>query len=139
MEELNLVEEENIKEIDEVTNYSIIQKDWLIYKDIIDFKIYNIVLDKYKILFKDNKRNLKVNVIDMTKVEEYNKYIQFNEELIALYESLKNSNNARVFKLISNIIYICSELVDYGNSQDGKENKYLAKIRKYIELKKNKQ
>ena len=73
------------------------------------------------------------------KVEEYNKFIQFNENLISLYEKLKNSNNTqRIYKLISNIIYICSELVDFGNTQESKENKYISKIKKYLTLKNNK-
>ena len=139
LEELNLVEEEDNNEIKEKSDYSIILNDWFSYIDNIDFKKYDIVLSKYKILFKDNKRNIKLNDMKKEKVEEYNKFIQFNENLISLYEKLKNSNNTqRIYKLISNIIYICSELVDFGNTKESKENKYISKIKKYIALKNNK-
>ena len=139
IEELNLVEEdEDNNERDDKSDYSIILEDWFSYLDNINFKKYDIVLSKYKILFNDKKRNVKVNDMNPTKVEEYNKFIQFNENLISLYENLKNiNNNKRIYKLISNIIYICSELVDFGNTQDGKENKYILKIRKYITLRNN--
>ena len=139
-EELDLVEEEENNEKSEKKeklNTSIIIKGWFCYIDNINFKTYDIVLSKYKILFKENKRNLKVKEIKSNKIEEYNKYIKFNENLISLYEKLKN-NNERINKLISNIIYICSELVDYGNTTNGNENEYLTKIRKYIGLKTNK-
>ena len=53
--------------------------------------------------------------------------------MVALYEKLNNKNNdKRMYKLISNIIYICSEIVNYADTKDGKENEYLIKIRKYI-------
>ena len=138
IEELNLVEEEENNERDGKSDYSIVLKDWFSYLDNINFKKYDIVLSKYKILFNDKKRNVKVKDMSPTKVEEYNKFIQFNENLISLYENLKNiNNNKRIYKLISNIIYISSELVDFGNTQDGKENKYITKIRKYITLRNN--
>jgi len=41
-------------------------------------------------------------------------------------------------KIIDNIIYLCSELVNYTNCEGEDDNKYLIKIRKYIELQKNK-
>ena len=138
-EDLDLVEEE-IEEKDEKNeklNPNIIIRDWFCYIDNINFKNYDIVLSKYNILFRDNKRNLKFKEIKSNKLEEYNKYIRFNENLISLYEKLKN-NYERMNKLISNIIYICSELVDYGYSKNGKENEYLLKIKKYINLKTNK-
>lgn len=136
-EELNLVEEdENTNKIIGKKNnwdYSILIKEWFSYQDNIDFKKYDLVLNNYKILFKDIKRKFKVNVLNKEKINEYNKFIQFNEKLIDLYRKLKNNNNKeRIQKFIANIIYICSELVDYANTENGKENEYLIKIRKYI-------
>jgi GTPase involved in cell partitioning and DNA repair len=140
-EELNLIEEEEefneIIEKDKQSDYSILMNEWFSYQDNINFKNYDIVLNKYKLFFKDNKRKMKVKEINSTKIQEYNKYIQFNENLISLYEKIDNSNNERINKMISNIIYICSELVDYGDFQNGKDNEYLMKIRKYI-ISKNK-
>ena len=139
-EELNLVEEEeeiNEKnEKDKQSDYSILMNQWFLYQDNINFKKYDIVLSKYKLFFKDNKRKMKVKEINPNKIQEYNKYIQFNENLISLYEKINNTNNERINKMVSNIIYICSELVDYGDNQNGKENEYLMKIRKYIAFKK---
>ena len=140
-EELNLIEEEEefneIIEKDKQSDYSILMNEWFSYQDNINFKNYDIVLSKYKLFFKDNKRKMKVKEINSTKIQEYNKYIQFNENLISLYEKINNTNNERINKMVSNIIYICSELVDYGDSQNGKDNEYLMKIRKYI-ISKNK-
>ena len=139
-EELNLVEEDeeiNEKnEKDKQSDYSILMNQWFLYQDNINFKKYDIVLSKYKLFFKDNKRKMKVKEINPNKIQEYNKYIQFNENLISLYEKINNTNNERINKMVSNIIYICSELVDYGDNQNGKENEYLMKIRKYIAFKK---
>ena len=134
--ELNLIEEEEefneIIEKDKQSDYSILMNEWFSYQDNINFKNYDIVLSKYKLFFKDNKRKMKVKEINSNKIQEYNKYIQFNENLISLYEKINNTNNERINKMISNIIYICSELVDNGDSQNGKDNEYLMKIRKYI-------
>lgn len=139
--DLNLVSEEDnniINDKDKKSDFSIVIKEWFSYLDKIDFKTFDIVLHKYKIFFKDNKRELKFHEKNENKLKEYNNYILFNEKLISLYQTINsNGNNARIHKLVSNIIYICSELVDYGEPYNGKENEYLVKIRKYIKLKIN--
>ena len=140
IEELNLVEEDEgnnniIEDKNKKYDYSKIMKEWFSYVDYINFSYYTIVISKYKILFKDNQRKLKVKEKNKDKIKEYNNYIKFNEELINLYQKINNNGNKdRIQKLISNIIYICSELVDYGDTPNGKENEYLVKIRKYITL-----
>lgn len=136
-------EEDKIKDIDEIlgnddkSDYSVLKKDWSNFQDIVKFSYYDIVLNEYKILFIDSKINIKFNDKKIDKLDEYNKNIEFNEKLISLYEKLGLNNYAeRVNKLKSNIIYMCSELVDYAENQNGEDNEYLKKIRKYIPLKK---
>lgn len=135
-EEVNLVEEEEINEIkerDDKPSYSILMKEWFNYKDKVNFDNYDIVLNKYKILFSDSKGYLIITDKKKNRIEEFNNHIKFNEKLVELYNKLKNKNNeGRVHKLISNIIYICSELVNYADTTEGKENEYLMKIRKFI-------
>ena len=134
--EVNLVEDELIKDNvdkDEKSKYSELMNQWFSYQDKINFKNYDIVLNKYKILFSDSKGYLKITEKKKNRIEEFNQHIKFNEKMVALYEKLNNKNNdKRMYKLISNIIYICSELVNYADTKDGKENEYLIKIRKYI-------
>jgi hypothetical protein len=132
--EVNLVDDELIKENedkDEKSKYSLLMNQWFSYQDKINFKTYDIVLNKYKILFSDSKGYLKISEKKKNRIEEFNRHIKFNEKMVTLYENLKN-NDKRMYKLISNIIYICSELVNYADTKDGKENEYLIKIRKYI-------
>jgi len=135
--DVNLVDDELIKENenkDENLKYSTLMNQWFSYQDKVNFKNYDIVLNKYKILFSDSKGYLKITEKKKNRIEEFNQHIKFNEEMVALYEKLKNKNNdKRMYKLISNIIYICSELVNYADTKDGKENEYLIKIRKYID------
>ena len=134
--EVNLVDDELIKENvdkDEKSKYSVLMNQRFSYQDKVNFKNYDIVLNKYKILFSDSKGYLKISEKKKNRIEEFNRHIKFNEKMVTLYENLKNKNNdKRMYKLISNIIYICSELVNYADTKDGKENEYLIKIRKYI-------
>ena len=143
LEELCLVEDQhnNINnEKDKKYDYSIIIKEWFTYVDNIKFNQYDIILNKYKIFFRDNKMNIKIKNKNTEKIKEYNNYIKFNENLISLYQKINsNGNKERIQKLVSNIIYICSELVNYGDGDSGNTNEYILKIRKYITLnKKNK-
>ena len=125
--------EDELNEKEEKSEYSILMKEWFSYMDNIDFKKYVIVLKKYKTLFMDDKGKKMVENKKIKTIEEYNKNIEFNEKVIALYEKKNNkSYYKRMHKLISNIIYICSELVSYADTQNGKENEYCTKIRKYI-------
>ena len=140
LEELSLVEDEhnntnNDKE--KKYDYSMIIKEWFTYADIIKFNQYDLVLNKYKIFFRDNKKNIKIKKTNPEKIKEYNNYIKFNENLISLYQKINsNGNKERIHKLVSNIIYICSELVNFGDSDNGNNNEYILKIRKYISLNK---
>ena len=103
----------------------------------VDFKKYELVINKYKIIFNDSKNNFKIKKKSNKKSEEYIKCVDFYEKLIELYNKLKIKKE-RVDKIIDNIIYLCSELVNYSNCEGNDGNKYLLKIRKYIELQKNK-
>jgi len=102
-----------------------------------NFKKYDLIINKYKILFNDAKNNFKIKKKSNKKSEEYIKCVDFYEKLIELYNKLKIKKE-RVDKIIDNIIYLCSELVNYTNCEGNDGNKYLLKIRKYIELQKNK-
>lgn len=60
--EVNLVEDELIKDNvdkDEKSKYSELMNQWFSYQDKVNFKNYDIVLNKYKILFSDSKGYLK--------------------------------------------------------------------------------
>ena len=103
----------------------------------IDFKKYNMVIEKYKILFNGDKNNFKIKEKSEKKIKEYIKCVEFYEKLLELYDKLKIKKERRD-KIIDNIIYLCSELVNYTNCEGEDDNKYLIKIRKYIELQKNK-
>ena len=69
------------------------------------------------------------------KEKELKKCVEFYEKLLELYDTVKNKEN-RVGKVVNNMIYLCSELVNYTYTGNEDENKYLQKIRKYILLKK---
>jgi hypothetical protein len=135
----NLVEEDNnnnnnkIIETEEKSVYSILIKEWFTYQDYIKFNQYDVVLSEYKLLFMDKKINIKFDEKKIDKLEEYDKIIEFNEKVVDLYEKLGYKNDyERLHKLKSNLIYICSDLVDFGETENGQENKYMTKIRKYI-------
>ena len=114
---------------DTTSELSILIEEWNRFKDYIDFKKYTIVIAKYKLLFKDDKRKFKIKTLKKEKICEYNLVIEFYEKIVELYEKFKDSNHEeRKKKFISNIIYLCSELVDNGDAN----NDYVLKIRKYI-------
>lgn len=120
----------NVKK-EEKLNYSILFKDWFIYLDNIDFKQYQLVINNYKLFFNECKKYLKVNSVDNSLIREYNEVINFYEKVIIFYE-MKNdkNNNERIKVLSSNIIVICSELINYDKNK--KDNEYLLKIQKYL-------
>ena len=134
LDEIKLVLNENI--IDK--NKEFFEQINLINMDnIIDFTKYDFVINKYKILFNDIKNNFKIKEKSEKKIKEYIKCVEFYEKLLELYDKLKIKKE-RVDKIIDNIIYLCSELVNYTNCEGEDSNKYLIKIRKYIEIQKNK-
>lgn len=98
-------------------------------------KKYDIIIEKYKIFFNDDKNNFKIRAKSENKVKELKKCVEFYEKLLELYDTVKNKEN-RVEKVVNNMIYLCSELVNYTYTGNEDENKYLQKIRKYILLQK---
>jgi len=116
-------------------NYSILIKEWFIYIDNIDFSKYDIVVNIYQMIFNDYRGNLNISDGDKNKIEDYNKLIEFYEKLITFYENKKNKNkNEILHKIISNIIYLCSELVNYAKNLNKNENEYLLKVKKYLNM-----
>ena len=113
-------------------NYSIIIKEWLDYLDNIDFKKYENIASIYQMIFNEYRGNLKINDEEQNTIEEYNKLIQFYEKIVIYYENKKEKNNERVHKIIGNIIYICSELINNSKTQNKNENEYLLKAKKYL-------
>ena len=131
-EEINTDEKNEIKK-KEKYNYSILIKEWFTYIDSNNFNKYELVLDEYKMLFSEYRGKLVNENIDQKQIDEYNKYIEFYEKLITYYENKKDkNNNERIHKFIAEIIYICSELVNYAQNKKWKENEYLLKVKKYI-------
>lgn len=117
----------------EKKNYSILIKEWFTYLDMNDFKKYDLVLEEYRIIFSGFRGNLDIKEGDNTIIDKYNKYITFYEKIISLYENKndKNSKN-RIKQLIGEIIYLCSELVNYAQNKKWENNEYLLKVKKYV-------
>ena len=44
----------------------------------------------------------------------------------------REENNERIHKIISDLIYLCSELVNYDTNKKKIDNQYLLKIKKYL-------
>ena len=140
-DEINEIKEKEEKEEKDEKegklSYSKLMKEWIAFQKNIKFEDYDIVLNEYIILFSDNRGYLKFDDTKDNKIKELNKHIEFNEKLVTLYDKLNNKNNDyRKHKLISNIIYLCSELVSYSDSSDENGNEYMSKIRKYINTQK---
>ena len=83
-----------------------------------------------------------MNILELTTGKDLNfnecdKLIEFYERIIEYYESQKTSNNninnkERESKLISNLIYLCSELINFNKTQSKKNNKYFLTMKKYV-------
>ena len=133
-EEKDVKKEIKINEIKqkEKYNYSLLVKEWLNYLDNIDFKNFENVVNIYQMIFNEYRGNLKINDEDKNKIEEYDKLIKFYEKIVIYYENKKEKNNERVHKIIGNIIYICSELINNSKTQKKEENEYLLKAKKYL-------
>ncbi len=115
-------------------NYSILIKEWFTYMDRIDFTKYEIVINKYDMLFNESRESLKIKEVNVSEIEEYSKLINFYEKLINYYENEKNKNyKDKIKKNISSIIYLCSELVNFANDKNKEKNEYLLKVKKYLE------
>jgi hypothetical protein len=121
-----------IKE-NEKKNYSILIKEWFTYLDMNDFKKYDIVLDDYRMIFSGFRGNLNLKVGENDKIFKYNKYIEFYEKIVSYYESKTDKKtNIRIHHLIGELIYLCSELVNYAKNKKWENNEYLLKVKKYI-------
>ena len=70
-------------------NYSILIKEWFTYMDRIDFTKYEIVINKYDMLFNESRESLKIKEVNVSEIEEYSKIINFYEKLINYYVKKK--------------------------------------------------
>ena len=69
-------------------------------------------------------------------IEENNKFLEFLEKILYYYQTKKDNHTEykeRIDLIISDLIYLCSELINYDKNQNKKENKYEEKMRKYLE------
>jgi hypothetical protein len=133
----NEIKEENkndIKENDNKENkfnYSLLIKEWFTYIDKMDFKTYDLVVNKYEMLFNESRENFNINEGSHSEIEEYKKLIEFYEKLINYYENKKVTKD-KINKIIANIIFISAELVNYANNKKKEDNEYLLKVKKYL-------
>ena len=118
-------------------NYSIFMKNMFIYQDSIDFSKYSLVINKYKLLFNHNTFKVNVNSIKLhKKISEYEKMIAFNEKVIEYYEeNASKKSEDQILKYISNIIFLCTELVGFHDDNE-KANLYLNKMKNYMDISK---
>ena len=126
----NLDYEEEEDEFD----YSSLIKNWFVHqnKNLNIFKKFNLIIKNYRIIFNESRDKLESAIGKNLDIDEYNKLIEFYERIIE-YNKNKNvdntNNNERLHKLISDIVNLCSELVNYDKT---KNNQYLMKIKKYL-------
>ena len=131
----NTKDDNEIKENnkDKKFDYSILLQEWFTYKDLLNFNKYELVINKYDMLFNEDRQSLKVKENETSKIEEYNNLIEFYEKLINYYQKKKIKNKEKIHKIISNIIFICSELVNFAKNKNKKDNEYLLKVKKYLD------
>ena len=132
---IKLKKDNNMNQIkeNERTNYSILIKEWFIYIDMNDFKKYDLILEDYRMIFSGFRGNLDVKEGENDKIDKYNKYIEFYEKRVSYYENKKDkNNNNRIHQLIGELIYLCSELINYAQNKRWEKNEYLLKVKKYI-------
>ena len=129
----NINNKNNIKNNDimdikeEKSNNSNMIKEWFEYLKNIDFTKYETVINEYKIIFSERKKN--INQDNNYAEEEYNKVIQFYENLIKYYEKINNKNNKqRIEKFKYGIIYVCSELMNIYEKEPKKKSANLLKM-----------
>ena len=69
-------------------------------------------------------------------IEENNKFLEFLEKILYYYQTKKDNHTEykeRIDLIISDLIYLYSELINYDKNKNKKENKYEEKMRKYLE------
>ena len=121
------------------SDYSSLIEKWFTHQNnnIIIFKKYDSILKNYRLLFNEKRDKIKLVLGKTLNSEEYNKFINFYEKLLNYYETIKGKseeNNERMHKIISDLIYLCSELVNYDNNKKKIDNQYLIKIKNYFSI-----
>ena len=119
------------------SDYSSLIEKWFTHQNnnIILFKKYDSILKNYRLLFNEKRDKIKLVLGKILNIKEYNKFIDFYEKLLNYYETNKEKsekNNERMHKIISDLIYLCSELVNYDKNKKKIDNQYLIKIKKYL-------
>ena len=117
--------------------YSKLIKEWFTLQNdnIIIFKKYIGTLNNYRIIFDEYRDKLEIIIGKYVNIEEYEKLIDFYEKILYYYETKetkKDEDNERIHEIISNLIYICSELVNHDKKNPRKNNKFLTKIQKFL-------
>ena len=120
-------------------DYSLFIRNFYIYLDCIDYRSYYNVINKYKMIFNEYRGNLQLNSNNIKggaqNLDEFNKLIMFYENIVMYYENKKEPKyNERMHKIISNIIYMCSELINVAKNQKKSDNEYLLKVKKYLNM-----
>lgn len=118
--------------------YSKLIKEWFtLQNDNLNiFKKYIGILNNYRIIFDEYRDRLEIIIGKYVNIEEYEKLIDFYEKILNYYETKetkKTEDNERVHEIISNLIYICSELVNHDKKNPRKNNKFLIKIQKFLD------
>ena len=127
--------EKNDKEYD----YSNLIKEWFTYQNnnILMFKNYKSIIKDYRMIFNEYREHM--NLLELVtgknlNFDECDKLIDFYEQLLEYYESQNNinkdnNNKERQIKLVSNLMYLCSELINFNKSQS---DRYLVTMKKYM-------
>ena len=127
--------EKNDKEYD----YSNLIKEWFTYQNnnILLFKNYKSIIKDYRMIFNEYREHM--NLLELVtgknlNFDECDKLIDFYEQLLEYYNSQNNinkdnNNKERQIKLVSNLMYLCSELINFNKSQS---DRYLVTMKKYM-------
>ena len=130
--------EKNDREYD----YSNLIKEWFTFQNnnIILFKKFKSVIRDYRMLFNEYREHM--NLLELItgknlNFDECDKLIDFYEQILEYYDSQNNinkennnnNNKERKIKLVSNLMYLCSELINFNKSQS---NRYFVTMKKYM-------
>ena len=132
--------EKNDREYD----YSNLIKEWFTHQNnnIILFKKFKSVIKDYRMLFNEYREHM--NLLELItgknlNFDECDKLIDFYEQILEYYDSQNNinkdnnnnnnNNKERQIKLVSNLMYLCSELINFNKSQS---NRYFVTMKKYM-------
>jgi hypothetical protein len=130
-------QEKNDREYD----YSNLIKEWFTYQNnnITLFKNFKSIIKDYKMIFNEYRDQL--NILELItgkdlNFDECDKLIELYEQILENYESQKTNNKdnikERQSKLVSNLMYLCSELINFNKTQSKKNNKYFITMKKYV-------